>query len=168
VETLTATDLPDIIVTTGGTGHSERDFARSSAVEAGFETIFDHVDIRPGRNMFAARRGTTLLIGLPGPPVAVFACFHAVLLPALRRMRGLSDREPILGRVDEGVSAKPGGTWVVLCKLVHRGTDILVTPLSGKNAPPMLAMGTAHGVAVLGGGESVLPGGRIEISSTLF
>ncbi len=32
----------------------------------------------------------------------------------------------------------------------------------------MLAMGQAHGVAVLSGGDSILPDGETEIISTLF
>ena len=57
VETLSRTDLPDLIITTGGTGRSERDFARSGALMSGFDILFNTVDMRPGRNLFAARRG---------------------------------------------------------------------------------------------------------------
>jgi molybdopterin molybdotransferase len=166
VETLSRQDLPDIVVTTGGTGRSERDFARTGALQAGFVTLFDSLDIRPGRNMFAARRANTLLFGLPGPPAAVFACFHAVVLPAVRRLRGLADpAAPLTARFETGLSARPGGDWLVLCSLRRRGAELLATPLTGKDTPPMLAMGLAHGVAVLAGGDAVLPGDEVEILS---
>lgn len=169
IEALSADDLPDIVVTTGGTGRSERDFAHAGAREAGFEIIFDHLDIRPGRNMFAARRGDTLLFCLPGPPAAVFACFHAVILPVVRRLRGLADRpEPLTARVEKGISARPGGTWVVLTKLTHHHGKLVATPLTSKEMPPMLAIAMADGVALIDGGGAVLPDGEIEIESVLF
>lgn len=168
VEVLATETLPQLVLTSGGTGRSERDFARSSALEAGFEMLFDRVDIRPGRNMFAASKGETLLFGLPGPPAAVFACFHAMVLPVIRRLRGLADKEPTMARLTDGISARPGGQWLVPCIIEHRGADIIATPLASKATPPMLAIGLAHGVALFNSGESILPDGTVEVLSTQF
>lgn len=164
IEALSAEELPDLIITTGGTGRSERDFARIGAQEAGFEIVFDRLDIRPGRNMFAARKGNTFLFSLPGPPAAVFACYHAVILPIIRRLRGLADRPtPLTARVDKGVSVRPGGTWVVLTALQHAGGKLVATLLTDKDVAPMLAIAKADGVALIDGGEAVLPDGEVEI-----
>lgn len=168
IRVLAAPDLPDVIVTTGGTGRSERDFARASAHDAGFEIIFDRLDIRPGRNMFAACKGNTLLFCLPGPPAAVFACYHAVVLPIIRLLRGLGERQPFMARLEDGISARPGGHWLFPCRLGHKGASLVAVPLAGKEVAPMLAVGQAHGVAIIKGGDSVLPGGEVEIVSTLF
>ncbi len=166
IETLSSKNLPDILITTGGTGRSERDFARHGAMEAGFSTIFSHVDIRPGRNMFAAHRDNTILFGLPGPPAAVFACYHAIILPTIRRLRGLAEREtPLTAKMASGISARPGGQWVVLCSLAHKNGELISTPLAGKDVPPMLAIGRAHGVALLNSGDAILPGGEVEVVS---
>ncbi len=166
VETLSG-DLPEVVVTTGGTGRSERDFARQGAERAGFTILFDGVDIRPGRNLFGAVRDNTLLFGLPGPPIAVFTCFHGLILPALRRLRGLPDQtEPTLARFEEGLSVRPGCEWLLPCSLHRKGAILVATPLTGKRVPPMLALGLAHGVAVIQGGDGVLPGGDVEIVTT--
>jgi len=169
VKILSQDGLPDIVITTGGTGRSERDFARIGAKRSGFTTIFDRVDIRPGRHMFAARRDDTLLFCLPGPPAAVFACFHATILPVIRRMRGLPDQtEPIMARFEKGLSAKPGSEWLVQCALAFKGSHIVATPLAGKEVPPMLGMAKAHGLAVLQSGDAIIPGDETEILSTMF
>lgn len=166
---LSRTDLPDIVITTGGTGNSERDFARSGARLSGFDILFDSVDMRPGRNVFAARRDNTLLFGLPGPPVAVFTCFHALILPVVRRMHGLPVRkEPIMARFTQGINARPGSEWLVQCELAVEGSSLTATPLAGKDMPPMLAMAKALGLAVIKGGAAVLPGDETEILTTLY
>ena len=163
VETLSG-DLPGIVVTTGGTGNSERDFALQGAERAGFTTLFQGADIRPGKNLFVAVRGDTLLFGLPGPPAAVFACFHGFILPTLRRMRGLPDAvPPLMARFEEGLSVRPGSEWIVPCRLYRRGATLMAEPLIGKHTPPMLALGRAHGAALIPGGDGVLPGDEVEI-----
>lgn len=166
---LSRTDLPDLIVTTGGTGNSERDYARSGALMSGFDIIFDTVDMRPGRNMFTARRDNTLLFSLPGPPVAVFTCFHALILPVVRRLRGLPvPAEPVKARFSQGINARPGPEWLVQCELSVEGAQIIATPLAGKDVPPMLGVGKAQGLAVIRGGDAILPGDEAEILTTLF
>jgi len=169
VDNLSSDDLPNLIITTGGTGRSERDFARIGAEQAGFTTIFNHVDLRPGRNMFATYKDNTFLFCLPGPPGAVFVCFHAIILTAIRRLRGLPDQEaPIMARLEDGISAKPGGQWLVFCFLEFKGATLVATPLMNKETPPMLAMAHANGIAILDGGDSVPTGGEVEIVSTQF
>lgn len=169
VDALSRTDLPDIVITTGGTGRSERDFARAGAVESGFTILFDSVNIRPGRHVFAAVRDDTLLFGLPGPPAAVYACYHALILPVVRKMRGLTEpAEPVSARFTEGLSAHPGPEWLVQCTLEVHGSTIRATPLTGKDVPPMLGIAKSHGLATLKGGDSILPGGEAELLSIRF
>jgi len=169
MEILSQDGLPAIVITTGGTGRSERDFARTGARKSGFTMLFDSVDIRPGRHMFAAHRDSTLLFGLPGPPAAVFACFHAIILPVIRRLRGLPDQaEPVMARFEKGLSAKPGSEWMVQCSLEFKGSHLVATPLIGKEVPPMLGMSKAHGLVVIKGGDSILPDGETEVISPIF
>lgn len=168
VETLSGA-LPEIAVTTGGTGNSERDFAFEAALQAGFAEVFKRIDIRPGRNMFAARRDRTLLFGLPGPPAAVHACFHAVILPVIRRLRGLPDRtEPIRAKFTQPINARPGSEWLVQCELALNGSTLSATPYAGKAVPPMFGLSQAHGLAVLQGGATLAPGDETEILTTFF
>ena len=157
-------ELPEIVITSGGTGNSERDFALQGAEQAGFTTLFHGADVRPGKNIFAGVRDNTLLFGLPGPPVAVFACFHGFILPVLRRLRGLpAPAQPLLAQLEEGLSVRPGSEWIVPCRFYRKNATLMAQPLIGKHTPPMLAVGRAHGAALIPGGEGVLPGGEVEV-----
>ncbi|EGB15279.1 MoeA domain protein domain I and II [Pseudodesulfovibrio mercurii] len=169
VAALSAPDLPEILVTTGGTGNSERDFAFEAAQQAGFTPVFHRIDIRPGRNMFTAVRNQTLLFGLPGPPAAGHACFHAIILPVIRRLRGLPDPEtPRTAQFTQAINARPGSEWLVQCALEIQGSTLTATPLAGKTVPPMLGLAQAHGLAVLQSGQTITPGDETEILTTLF
>jgi molybdopterin molybdotransferase len=168
VAALSGPDLPEIFVTTGGTGNSERDFAFEAAIESGFEPIFKRIDIRPGRNMFAAARGDTLLFGLPGPPAAGHACFHAVILPVVRTLRGLPETKTRTARFTQAINARPGSEWLVLCRLEIEGSTLTATPLAGKTVPPMHGLARAHGLAVLQSGQTLTPGDEVEVLTTLF
>ncbi|WP_319541565.1 molybdopterin molybdotransferase MoeA [uncultured Pseudodesulfovibrio sp.] len=169
ISILSQATQPELIVTTGGTGRSERDFARTGALESGFSILFEEVDIRPGRHVFAAIRDNTLLFGLPGPPAAGHACFHALILPVIRRLRGLPDQiEPIMARFTQGISARPGSEWFVQCTLTMHGSQLIATPLAGKEVPPMVGLSQANGLAILQSGEAILPGDEAEIVTTLF
>ncbi|XXJ21467.1 molybdopterin molybdotransferase MoeA [Desulfovibrio caledoniensis] len=168
VSVLSGPDLPEIIVTTGGTGNSERDFAYEAALEAGFEPLFKRIDIRPGRNMFAAARADSLLFGLPGPPAAGHACFHAVILPVIRTLRGLPEPKQRTARFTQAINARPGSEWLVQCRLEIEGATLTATPLAGKTVPPMHGLARAHGLAVLQSGQTLTPGDEAEILTTLF
>jgi molybdopterin molybdotransferase len=168
VSVLSGPDLPEIVVTTGGTGNSERDFAFEAAQEAGFEPLFKQIDIRPGRNMFAAARENTLLFGLPGPPAAGHACFHAVILPVIRKLRGLPQAETRTARFTQAINARPGSEWLVQCRLEIQGSTLTATPLAGKTVAPMHGLAQAHGLAVLQSGQTLTPGDETEILTTLF
>jgi len=169
ISMLSDTSLPELIVTTGGTGRSERDFARTGALESGFTMLFEEVDIRPGRHVFAAVRDNTLLFGLPGPPAAGHACFHALILPVIRRLRGLPDQtEPLMAQFTQGISARPGSEWLVQCTLKMQGAHLTATPLAGKEVPPMVGLSQANGLAILQGGDAILQGEEAEVVTTLF
>ncbi|AMK10310.1 molybdopterin molybdotransferase MoeA [Pseudodesulfovibrio indicus] len=161
--------LPEIAITTGGTGNSERDFAFEAATRAGFTEVFKRIDIRPGRNMFAAHRDRTLLFGLPGPPAAVHACFHAVILSVIRRLRGLPDQaEPLKARFTQPINARPGSEWLVQCELALNGSTLCATPYAGKAVPPMFGLSQANGLAILQGNTTLVPGDEAEILTTFF
>ena len=159
-------DLPELVVTSGGTGRSERDFAHQAAEEAGFTLLFNGLDFRPGRNVFAAARGRTLLLGLPGPPAAVFACLHALALPLVRRLSGLADRaEPTTARLTQGFDVRKGCEWIVPCTLGRKGATLTATPLIDRDIPPLLAVARAQGAAFIPGGRTLHAGDEVEIAT---
>lgn len=90
---LDAADDADVIVTSGGASVGDHDLIYP-ALEAWGATIdFWRVKMKPGKPILVARKGTQVVLGLPGNPVSSFVTAYLFLLPLLRALAG--DRDPL-------------------------------------------------------------------------
>lgn len=163
------TDGFDMVITAGGTGDSERDYALEAAEKSGFKNLYDKVSIRPGSGFMFGVKGETMHFGLPGPPSAVLICFHIFILPAIERLRGIANS---LTFRTKGILAKtatltPGPEWVIYCSLETKGSTLFATPLLKKDMSVTQAMLKAQGLMVCPRGASSLPKGT-EVEILLF
>lgn len=76
----------DLIVTSGGVSVGDADYTREAFAHFGFEPLFDKVDIKPGKPTTVGRMGDTLVLNLPGNPMAAalnFELFGQTLIAVL-------------------------------------------------------------------------------------
>lgn len=92
----------DVLVTLGGASVGDHDLIQPALKEAGVQLDFWRIAMRPGKPMMAGRRGAMLALGLPGNPVSSIVCALLFLAPALRKLTGRSDVEPVLMRAKLG------------------------------------------------------------------
>lgn len=79
----------DIIVTTGGTGFSARDFIRPAAQALGGQEVISSIAMRPGHpSMMSVLDDQRILIALPGNPLAALMAVMTLLDPLLRGANG--------------------------------------------------------------------------------
>lgn len=83
----------DIILTSGGASIGEEDHL-GAAIDALGSRHFWRLAIKPGRPMMFGQIGRSVVLGLPGNPVAVFVCFLMYVWPLLRRLSGAPWPEP--------------------------------------------------------------------------
>ncbi len=81
----------DLVITVGGASVGEYDLVKEAASSLGFELSFYKIAMRPGKPLFAGKKGSTVLIGLPGNPVSALVCGYVFLIPAIKYMMGLID-----------------------------------------------------------------------------
>lgn len=89
----------DVLITTGGVSVGDKDFVGAAFAELGVEIIFDKIAVKPGKPTTFGRRGSTLVFGLPGNPVAALVCFHLFVMTAVRARMGAADPLPACWRV---------------------------------------------------------------------
>ncbi|MBA3708135.1 MAG: molybdopterin molybdotransferase MoeA [Planctomycetes bacterium] len=85
-----AAAIADIVVTTGGVSAGDKDLVPTAAAALGYQTVFHHIALQPGKPVFLARKGDRFIVGLPGNPVSVLATAHLVLWPLLARFGGVA------------------------------------------------------------------------------
>jgi molybdopterin molybdotransferase len=83
----------DVIITSGGASRGEEDHVVAALDQLGKRHMWQ-LAIKPGRPMSFGQIGDTVVVGLPGNPVAVFVCFLLYVWPLLRRMGGAEWPEP--------------------------------------------------------------------------
>lgn len=83
----------DVIMTSGGASRGEEDHIVRAIDEVGTRHMWQ-LAIKPGRPMSFGQIGDTIVVGLPGNPVAVFVCFLMYVYPMLRRLGGARWSEP--------------------------------------------------------------------------
>ena len=80
----------DFIVTSGGVSVGEADFTKEAFSTLGCEPIFEKVQIKPGKPTTFGKIGNTLVLNLPGNPLASslnFEIFGKVLLMKLQGLK---------------------------------------------------------------------------------
>lgn len=84
----------DVLVTTGGVSVGDKDHLGTTFKALDVEILFDKVNIKPGKPTMFGRKGSTLIFGLPGNPVAALVCFHLFAMTAIRARMGLMQALP--------------------------------------------------------------------------
>ncbi len=83
----------DIILTSGGASRGEEDHILTALDTLGNRHMWQ-LAVKPGRPMMFGQIGNSVMVGLPGNPVAVFVCFLMYVYPMLQRMGGGHWPEP--------------------------------------------------------------------------
>ena len=167
VETIVAAlaeePTPELIVTTGGTGKSERDMARRSAIAAGFKMIFPSVGMQPGKGMFAAIRNSTILLGLPGPTHAVFSCLHAFVPELAAKLADRELPEPKTAFLTASLRPPEIGDILVPCRLSRSNSIFTADPFENCDISPLAKLARAHGVLLLEKGQPCSAGEQVTV-----
>lgn len=132
-----------IIVSTGGTGFSARDFIRRAVSELGGVESISSISMRPGHpTMVATLSDQRVLIALPGNPLAALMAITTVLDPILRGANGTALAPLAAGRSAKSMPALPGR---------HRLIPASWVPSKNPNTPDELIRAEHVGSAMLRG-----------------
>lgn len=152
----------DVVVTVGGASVGAKDFIQQAVVQLGGTVHADKMLMKPGKPVIVATIGNTLVLGLPGSPLACLTTARVLLLPLLRFLAGYID--PLGPRISaclsEATSHKPGRPRFALVSLAVDGSaQIQATPISTASVADLVAAGRADGLLEIeASGELLGPG----------
>lgn len=100
----------DLIITSGGVSVGDADYTKTAFHSLGFEGSFESVDIKPGKPTTFGRIGDTLILNLPGNPLAAALCFELFGQSAILSLSGRRDKylAAITTRISEPFTMKKG------------------------------------------------------------
>jgi molybdopterin molybdotransferase len=85
----------DMLVTTGGASVGDHDLVQDALAELGLKLDFWQIAMRPGKPLMFGQLGDVPMLGFPGNPVSSMVCGVLFLIPALAKMLGTGDTEPV-------------------------------------------------------------------------
>ncbi len=151
----------DVILTTGGASRGEEDHMVTAIDAIGRRHLWQ-LAIKPGRPMSFGQIGDTVVLGLPGNPVAVFVCFLMYAFPVLRRLGGAPWREPTRYPVPSGFaqpSRKTGRREFWRASLLHDAGGLRAEKFARDGSGLISGLRISDGLIEVGEDvESVKPG----------
>lgn len=82
----------DLIVTSGGVSVGDADYTKKAFQELGLDTLFESVEIKPGKPTTFGRINNTLILNLPGNPLASALCFELFGQSIIHALSGRHDK----------------------------------------------------------------------------
>lgn len=100
----------DLIITSGGVSVGDADFTKEAFHSLGFESAFESVNIKPGKPTTFGQIGNTVILNLPGNPLAAALCFELFGQSAILSLSGRSDKylSAITTKIAEPFKMKKG------------------------------------------------------------
>ncbi|MFQ5750237.1 MAG: molybdopterin molybdotransferase MoeA [Planctomycetota bacterium] len=83
-----------LIVTIGGVSMGRKDLLPGIFEGLGVDRLFHGVKIQPGKPVWAGRKGSRLVLGLPGNPVSALVILELFAVPLLARLSGGTPQVP--------------------------------------------------------------------------
>ncbi|RDX35453.1 molybdopterin molybdenumtransferase MoeA [Arcobacter sp. HD9-500m-PIT-SAG03] len=127
----------DLIITSGGVSVGEADFTRDALNTFDYEVLFDGIKIKPGKPTVLGKIHDTLVLSLPGNPLAatmIFEMFGKVILQTLLGTKDIY-HNTISTKISKELKSRPGR--VTLLPGYFNGQNFEV---SSKNAPGMVSV----------------------------
>ena len=149
----------DIIITSGGVSVGDKDFTKEAFTNLGMQVHIDKIDIKPGRPTIVGSIGKTVIINLPGNPLASMVNYELFIRAIIRKMSGRNDHYhgSITTTMKNDFSVRGGKYAVVLGKFDGKSFEPLKSQMPGMVSP----MQEADGLILITPDVKVLEAGKV-------
>ncbi|MFM5892864.1 MAG: molybdopterin molybdotransferase MoeA [Novosphingobium sp.] len=147
----------DLIVTSGGVSVGDHDLLQPALKAWGAEIDFWRVAIKPGKPLLVARKGKTVVLGLPGNPVSSHVTAYLFMLPLIRALSGAAEPLP---RSFETVLAKDlpaGGARREFIRGCRDGGSVM--PLFNQDSGALATLAASNALIERPAGAPAAPAG---------
>lgn len=155
----------DIIIFSGGVSVGEHDHVKEATRKARFNELFWKVNQKPGKPLFTARRGNTLLFGLPGNPVSSYINFTHYIAPLIAYYANGHFEQKFINGIISGEVTNKGGRTEMLRVKINRPQDYPMTAeaLIKQDSHMLSSAALADGYILLEAGQTIKNGTSVKI-----
>ena len=161
-----ASGQSDIIIFSGGVSVGPHDFVKEAAEQEGFKTLFWKVWQKPGKPLYFARKGTTLLFGLPGNPVSAYMCYLFYIMPVIEYLQGVKKSLKVIqGEISEFIENKTDRVQLFRIKLT-KARDLeqpKVEPIEKQGSHMLSSLTQADGFIILETDAQISKGDLVKV-----
>lgn len=129
-----AMETSDFVIASGGSSQGKKDLTERLFDELSDQGVFVHgLALKPGKPTILAwdENSETVMVGLPGHPIAALTVFELLIVPLLR---GSSIEDPVISaRMRINMAASPGRETCVPIHLVPDEKGYLADPILGRS-----------------------------------
>lgn len=137
----------DLIITSGGVSVGDADFTKEAFASFGCDVFFDKIEIKPGKPTTVGKIGNTLVLNLPGNPLAAALNFELFGQSIILALSGNTSKyiNTLQAKMKNDYSLRKGrrtlvpgffdGEYFAVCEKFAPG---MVSPLASSNAYIMI------------------------------
>lgn len=148
----------DLVILCGGISVGDFDFVLQAATACGVKKLFHKVKQRPGKPLYFGKKGSKLVLGLPGNPSSVLTCFYEYVVEALSLMSGIKTPVKVIHAPLAIEVKKPAGLSHFLKGFLG---DHTVTALSAQESYRLSSFAKANCLIRLEENETVYEKGTV-------
>jgi molybdopterin molybdotransferase len=152
----------DLVITTGGIGHGDRDFVLRAWEDLGVTLHFREINLSPGRNSAFGSKGQQLFCALPGNPWAAQVVFSEIVSAMLHRWQGLvlSETADFPARLAGPIRSRSPLHRAVRGELSHREGIWFFLPAQSQNASLFAQLAASPAYALIPAESKEMPAGE--------
>lgn len=146
-----AQKISDIVVISGGSSKGKKDITAQLIDELSEPGVFTHgLALKPGKPTILGmdKKSHTLMVGLPGHPVAAMAVFEMLPVWLKKELEGEAKKLLLPAVLDGNVPGTPGRKMLLFVELTRSEDGYQARPIFGKSGL-MSTMTRADGYAVV-------------------
>ena len=147
----------DLIVTSGGASVGDHDLLQPALEQWGATLDFWRVAIKPGKPLLVARKGRTLVLGLPGNPVSSHVTAYLFMLPVLRALLGASAALPRPITANLAISLPVGGVRREFIRAQWDGA--MIDPRTNQDSGALATLAASNALIDRPAGAAAAPAG---------
>ena len=155
----------ELVLTSGGVSVGDYDLVPGIIESLGGEILFHGLSIKPGKPALVARVGGSLIVGLPGNPLASLVVWRVIGWPLARRLAGDPEafREtPVMARLEQPVNNPIRRTLLRMGRLSGCGQDARARVIEWKGSHDLVAGAGANVLLRIEPGQELAAGSSLS------